>query len=204
MATRPLQQHLFDVHCNEAALGLSLSEARGQHRDEHFGPGGLRNHDHADVIAHDRSTPAKSASDRELLLRAVQQLQKLVGTVEAIIAKLAPPEPELHPSWVAHEALKGHIQGILDLTLRVGSVARWKERDIHRFPTNRWARAEVDFVMAHLPLDAERRHRAALNVLARHQPCSDENCAGGDCHTCNQFYPCPEVQDVAASYGFSS
>jgi hypothetical protein len=46
LSTYPaLNLHLLAVHCNLAALSLDEDEAREQHHDEHFGPGGLRHHD---------------------------------------------------------------------------------------------------------------------------------------------------------------
>jgi hypothetical protein len=40
-----LRGHLRTVHHNLAADGLPDDEATAQHLHEHFGPGGLRNHD---------------------------------------------------------------------------------------------------------------------------------------------------------------
>lgn len=40
-----LRLHLFTVHGNVAAAGLGDREAVDQHHHEHYGPGGIRNHD---------------------------------------------------------------------------------------------------------------------------------------------------------------
>lgn len=45
-----LRTHLRVVHKNEAADQLDEAEALDQHHHEHFGPGGLRNHEHTPVI----------------------------------------------------------------------------------------------------------------------------------------------------------
>lgn len=50
LSTYPaLNLHLLTVHLNDVALTLDEHEAREQHHDEHFGPGGLRNHDAASL-----------------------------------------------------------------------------------------------------------------------------------------------------------
>jgi hypothetical protein len=46
------------------------------------------------------------------------------------------------------------------------------------------------------------RAMAALRILHRHRLCSDEHCAGGDCHTCVTLWPCPEIRDLAAGFGW--
>lgn len=43
-----LNLHQVSVHCNGAALGHTPDEAEEAHHHEHYGPGGLRNHDYAD------------------------------------------------------------------------------------------------------------------------------------------------------------
>lgn len=45
-----LQAHLYQVHRNLAALDLTFAEAQDQHYHEHFGPGGLRLHEHGPII----------------------------------------------------------------------------------------------------------------------------------------------------------
>jgi hypothetical protein len=43
-----LNLHQTSVHCNGAALGHRPDEAEEAHHHEHYGPGGIRNHDYAD------------------------------------------------------------------------------------------------------------------------------------------------------------
>jgi len=45
-----LRAHLRVTHMNETASHLGDGEALDQHHHEHFGPGGLRNHEHVPEI----------------------------------------------------------------------------------------------------------------------------------------------------------
>lgn len=47
-----LNLHQASVHCNGAALGHDRDEAEDAHHHEHYGPGGIRNHDYADRSWH--------------------------------------------------------------------------------------------------------------------------------------------------------
>lgn len=132
-----LQQHLFAVHRNEAALGLSNDEAVDQHSHEHFGPGGLRLHDHVGLL--------------HMLVRAQPQLQT----------------PFAQEYWLGQ-----YVDGLVNDA---------KERGRKKLLA---------------------RHQAAGRMLMRHAICSEGCCTNGFCHTCNQPWPCLEVQDLAAGYSW--
>lgn len=68
-----IQRHLYEVHRNLAALDLDFAEAQDQHYHEHYGPGGLRNHEHDPEIP---AIEEPGNSDRD---EALQQLVERVN-----------------------------------------------------------------------------------------------------------------------------
>lgn len=64
--------------------------------------------------------------------------------------------------------------------------------------------ADAEHAALHDPADAIRRYTHALAILDRHPLCSDDACAGGDCHRCAEFMPCDPITDLATSLGLET
>jgi hypothetical protein len=79
-----IQRHLYEVHCNLAALDLGFTEAQDQHYHEHFGPGGLRNHEHGPGIPAIEE-PGVDQRD-EALQQLVEQVNGFVYTGDRLNA----------------------------------------------------------------------------------------------------------------------
>jgi hypothetical protein len=63
-----LRLHVTATHANAAGPGLSAADALDYHYQEHYGPGGIRDHDYADW-SHDESKLAEVLAGRDYALR---------------------------------------------------------------------------------------------------------------------------------------
>jgi hypothetical protein len=61
--------------------------------------------------------------------------------------------------------------------------------------------ADATFIAANGPDRIIRDCTEDLWLLRKHPPCTDEDCAGGDCHSCTQFMPCSHVVSLMRRYG---
>lgn len=64
-----LRAHLQVTHMNQSASHLGDGEALDQHHHEHYGPGGIRNHDHVPEVPPPTLTTATLRADPGVTLR---------------------------------------------------------------------------------------------------------------------------------------